>query len=157
MTVVLIDIYLSQVWVYEDTDRIQAQAGTVTPLLSDGLYKRRVAEILLDVGLVSLAYYAAYRLRFGGEAFSIFAPSFLASLPLVLGVQVFALFAVGGYRGLWRYFGLMDSIVYAKGVLIGTLAIVLSVTYLYRFELYSRGVFAIYAALTRPPGLSQFL
>ena len=41
----------------------------------------------------------------------------------------------------------MDGVVYAKGVLIATLAIVFGVTYLYRFELYSRGVFVIYAAL----------
>ena len=66
------------------------------PLLSNVLYKQRVAEILLDVGLVSLAYYTAYRLRFEGEAFPIFFPSFLTSLPLVLGVQLFTLFAVGG-------------------------------------------------------------
>ena len=66
---------------------------------------------------------------------------------MVLGVQILTLFGVGGYRGVWRYFGLMDGVVFTKGVLLGTLAIVFSVTYLYRFENYSRGVFVIYAAL----------
>ena len=147
ITVIIFGVYLSQVRVYEDTDRNQTQARTLTPLLSDVLYKQRMAEILLDVGLVSVAYYAAYRLRFEGEAFSTSFPSFLTSLPLVFGVQVFTLFVLGGYRGVWRSFGLMDGVVFAKAVLIGTLTLVFGVTYLYRFERYSRGVFVIYAAL----------
>ena len=36
-----------------------------------------------------------------------------------------ALFAVGIYRGVWRYFGLMDTVVIAKGVFLGTVAAVL--------------------------------
>ena len=33
------------------------------------LYKRRVSEVLLDFCLISIAYYAANRLRFGPEGF----------------------------------------------------------------------------------------
>jgi UDP-GlcNAc:undecaprenyl-phosphate GlcNAc-1-phosphate transferase len=47
----------------------------------------------------------------------------------------------------WRYFGLMDGVVFAKGVALGTVSILTAVLYLYRFENYSRGVFIIYAAL----------
>jgi UDP-GlcNAc:undecaprenyl-phosphate/decaprenyl-phosphate GlcNAc-1-phosphate transferase len=65
----------------------------------------------------------------------------------MVGVQMVALFLVGGYRGVWRYFGLMDGVTFARGVLFGTLAGVSAVVYIYRFESYSRGVFAIYAAL----------
>ncbi len=45
---------------------------------------------------------------------------FLRSLPVVLPVQLLALFLVGGYRGTWRHFGLMDAWVFAKGVAFGT-------------------------------------
>jgi UDP-GlcNAc:undecaprenyl-phosphate GlcNAc-1-phosphate transferase len=65
----------------------------------------------------------------------------------VVGLQISALFIVGGYRGVWRYFGLMDGVVFAKGVLLGTAATVVAIVYLFRFENYSRGVFIIYAAL----------
>jgi UDP-GlcNAc:undecaprenyl-phosphate GlcNAc-1-phosphate transferase len=77
----------------------------------------------------------------------LFFPVFLSSLPIVVGLQIAALFVVGGYRGLWRYFGLMDGVVFTKGVLLGTAAIVVAIVYLFRFEHYSRGVFVIYAAL----------
>jgi UDP-GlcNAc:undecaprenyl-phosphate GlcNAc-1-phosphate transferase len=57
------------------------------------------------------------------------------------------LFLIGAYRGVWRYFSLMDGVVLAKGVLLGTLTIVCVIVYLSRFEAYSRAVFVIYAAL----------
>ena len=147
LAVIIFAVYLAQVRVYQDLDPSLVGTGKVTLLVTDFLYKRRVAEIMLDVGLVSVAYYAAYRLRFEGNALSTFFPGFLQTLPLVLGVQMLTLFAVGGYRGRWRHYGLMDGVVFAKGVLLGTLAIVFSLTYLYRFESYSRAVFVIYAAL----------
>lgn len=153
MAMVIFGVYLSQVRVYEDEDDIQSdRRKLLTPLVIDFPYKRRVAEILLDVGLVLVAYYAAFRLRFGqpvfvGDEFSTLFPSFLASLPLVLGLQVLSLFVMGTYRGVWKHFGLMDVVVLVKGVALGAVTIVFAVTFLYRFELFSRGVFVIYAAL----------
>ena len=48
--------------------------------------------------------------------------NFYASLPVVLATQLVAFFVVGVYRGVWRYFGLMDAVTIAKGVLLGTVA-----------------------------------
>ena len=73
--------------------------------------------------------------------------TFLASLPVVLGIQMVAFFVVGVYRGVWRHFGLMDGVVVAKGVALGTVGTELALLYLFRFENYSRGVFIIYGAL----------
>jgi UDP-GlcNAc:undecaprenyl-phosphate GlcNAc-1-phosphate transferase len=123
------------------------QSGRFTPFVADVMYKRRMAEVLLDVCLVTLAYQAAYRLRFEGPLFAGYYDNFLTSLPIVVGVQTIALYAVGAYRGMWRYFGLMDGVTFAKGVLLGSIASVSIIVYLYRFEDYSRGVFVIYAAL----------
>ncbi len=103
--------------------------------------------MLLDVCLVAIAYYSAYRLRFDGAQFAQYFPRFLQSLPLVLGVQLVSLFVSGGYRGVWQYFGLMDGVTFAKGVGLGTLLNVSLLVYAYRFESYSRGVFVIFAAL----------
>jgi UDP-GlcNAc:undecaprenyl-phosphate GlcNAc-1-phosphate transferase len=74
-------------------------------------------------------------------------PQFLNSLPIVIGMQIVALLAVGTYRGVWRYFGLMDGVTFGKGVALGTVAIVTTIVFVYRFENYSRGVFVIYAAV----------
>jgi UDP-GlcNAc:undecaprenyl-phosphate GlcNAc-1-phosphate transferase len=107
-----------------------------------------VAEVLLDFCLITICYYAAYRLRFEEpdeflRNFSIFT----TSLPVVLAAQMIAFFAVGVYRGVWRHFGMMDSLVIARGVLFGTVGAEVFILYVYHFFAYSRTVFAIYAVL----------
>ena len=74
-------------------------------------------------------------------------PTLLASLPIAVAVQMVALFVFGAYRGAWRYFGLMDSLAFVRGVGLGTLVNISVLVYAYRFEAYSRGVFIIHAAL----------
>ena len=71
------------------------RSGRFTPFALDLMHKRRVAEVLLDVCLVSISYYIAYRLRFEGGSWTTAFPQFIASLPIVLGVQMVALFVVG--------------------------------------------------------------
>ena len=145
LAMVVFAVYLAQVRVYDEALPLPARG--VTPVIVKFMYKRRVAEVLLDVCLVTIAYYAAWRLRFEGAEWEAYFPSLLASLPIALAVQMVALFIFGAYRGAWRHFGLMDGVVFAKGVAAGTLALIVAIVYQYRFENYSRGVFIIYAAL----------
>ena len=147
IAMVIFAVYLSRVRVYEDADPQAIDTRTLTPLVADFMYKRRVAEVLLDLFLVTMAYYAAYRLRFEGRDFTENFSSFYRSLPIVVGAQMIALFGVGFYKGVWRYFGLMDTVVVGKGVFLGTLGAQLAILYLLRFEGYSRTVFVIYAIL----------
>ena len=147
IAMVIFAVYLSRVRVYQETDRFLLRTGAITPYVVNFMYKRRVAEVILDVSLVSLAYYAAYRVRFDNQEIQAYFAAFLESLPIVLGVQMVAFFVVGVYRGVWRLFGLMDAVVIGKGVALGSVGIVLAVLYLFRFDNYSRGVFIIYAAL----------
>ena len=147
VAMVIFAVYLSKVRVYEEPDIAAIDRDELTPLVADFMYKRRVAEVFLDLCLVTIAYYAAYRLRFEGLDFSVNFTTFYRSLPIVLCAQMIALFGVGVYRGVWRYFGLTDTVVVAKGVVIGTLAAQLAILYLLRFEGYSRTVYAIDAVL----------
>jgi UDP-GlcNAc:undecaprenyl-phosphate/decaprenyl-phosphate GlcNAc-1-phosphate transferase len=147
LTMVIIAIYLARIRVYEGDDARMLREGTVTPLVVEFMYKRRVAEVLLDFSLVVIAYYAAYKFRFEGEDFLKNFGSFRNSLPVILTTQMIAFFGVGVYRGVWRYFGLSDTIVVAKGVFIGTAIAQLVVLYSPWFIGYSRTVFAIYAVL----------
>jgi len=139
-------VYLARIRTFEDDPDI-LQTGVVTPVVANFMYKRRVAEVVLDVCIVTLAYYTAYRLRFEGPLFGENYRLFLQSLPIVLASQLVALFIVGGYRGTWRHFGMMDAVVFAKGVLLGTVGAEMIILYAYRFAAYSRTVFVIYAAL----------
>lgn len=141
-------VYLAHVRVYEEDDSVFSRSGGITPFVVNFVYRRRLAEVFLDLCLTAVAYYSAYRLRFGSPGeFSLYFPQFLRSLPLVISVQIVSLFMVGGYRGVWRYFGLMDGVTFAKGVGLGTLVNVSLLVYAYRFEAYSRAVFVIHAAL----------
>ena len=146
LAMIIFAVYLAHIRVYEGS-AASVRAGRMTPFVFEFMYKRRVGEVMLDFCLVTIAYYSAYRLRFEGNDFSQYFGIFQQSLPLVLGIQMVALFGVGIYRGVWRYFGLMDTVTAAKGVLLGTLTSIFFLVYLYRFENYSRGVFVIYGAL----------
>jgi len=144
---VLFAAYLAGIRVYEDTDA-RVQQGSLTPIVVDFMYKRRVAEVLLDFCLISLCYYVAYRLRFEDpEDFMKNFQMFTNSLPIVLTTQLGAFFAVGVYRGVWRHFGMTDTLTVARGVFFGTCAAVVTILFIPYFLTYSRTAFAVYAVL----------
>jgi UDP-GlcNAc:undecaprenyl-phosphate/decaprenyl-phosphate GlcNAc-1-phosphate transferase len=144
---IIFGIYLARIRVYDDADFKRLHEGNFTPLVVDFMYKRRVGEVLLDVCLSVLAFYTAYRLRFEGPALAENYQYFLQALPVVVACQLMALFIVGGYRGMWHYFGMMDAVQFAKAVVLGMLMTQAALLYLYRFENQSRSVFVIYAVL----------
>jgi len=140
-------LYLSRIRVYEKDQSDAISSGAITPLSGEVMYKQQIIEVLLDLLIVTIAYYSAYRLRFEGDDFTANFQFFYRSLPLVLAVQMTSLFAFGAYRLVWQYFGIMDVVVLGKGVLAGTVGSQLLLLYLYRFQSYSRAVFVIYGAL----------
>jgi len=122
--------------------------GALTPIVVEFMHKRRVAEVLLDVCLVVMCYYAAYQMRFEDpEEFLRNFGMFTRSLPVIVASQMIAFFIVGVYRGAWRHFGMNDTLVVARGVFFGTAGALLVILGAYRFFAYSRTVFAIYAVL----------
>ena len=147
LALVIFAVYLSRVRVYEPADAGLISDGKITPFVDNLMYKRRAAEVMLDFCLVALSYYVAYRVRFEGPEYATYFPQFMTSLPIVIGVQIVTLLAVGTYRGVWRYFSLMDGVTFTKGVALGTVGIVTTLVFVYRFEKYSRGVFVVYAAI----------
>ena len=146
LAMMLFAVYLARIRVYDDPDASMIKGLPVTPLVANFMYKRRVTEVMLDLCLIPLAY-TAYRLRFEGSLFTTNYQFFIQSLPVVIAAQLLALFVVGGYRGTWRHFGMMDAVVFGKGVVLGAAAAQMAILYLYRFESYSRAVFVIDAAL----------
>jgi UDP-GlcNAc:undecaprenyl-phosphate/decaprenyl-phosphate GlcNAc-1-phosphate transferase len=140
-------LYLSRIRVYDKDQADAISRGALTPLQGEVMYKQQIVEVLLDLVIVTIAYYSAYRLRFEGPDFAANFPFFYRSLPLVLAVQMVSLFVVGAYRSVWQYFGIMDVVGLGKGVLAGVVGSQLLLLYLYRFQSYSRAVFVIYGAL----------
>jgi UDP-GlcNAc:undecaprenyl-phosphate GlcNAc-1-phosphate transferase len=126
---------------------LAAQGGDL-PAVGDLAYRQRALEILVDLGVLTIAYYAAFRIRFPGADASVFFPPFVSSIPLMVGAQISALYWMGKYRLPWRaplrhQLGLLG-----KALAIGMVIAMMIVLALYRFEGFSRGVFAIDLALS---------
>ena len=147
LAMMIFAVYLARVRVYDDADDALLRKRKLTPLIAELLYKRRAAEVMLDFCLVSIAYYAANRLRFEEPQFATNFYLFANSLPIVIASQMVALFAVGVYRALWSDFGMMEAVSIARAVVYGTLSSMVILLFSYRFESYSRAVFVIYALL----------
>lgn len=143
---VLLATQLARVRVYEGKDFAALRGKAFTPLLVDFTYKRRIFEVLLDLTLVVVAYYGAYVIRFDREL-PLYTTLIVQSLPVIIGVQLVSFFVAGVYRGVWHYFTISDLVTYLKGVMLGTVASVIALVYLFRFEGYSRMVFIIDAML----------
>jgi UDP-GlcNAc:undecaprenyl-phosphate/decaprenyl-phosphate GlcNAc-1-phosphate transferase len=147
IAMILFAAYLAGIRVYDESDT-RVKQGALTPIVVEFMHKRRVAEVLLDCSLVVLCYYTAYRLRFEDpEEFSRNFEMFTRSLPVILASQMVAFFVVGVYRGVWRHFGMSDTLVVARGVFFGAAAALAVILGAYKFFAYSRTVFAIYAVL----------
>ena len=147
VAVVLFAIFLIRVKVYDSGDLTRLTQGRMTPVMTEIFYRRRAAEVLLDFCLVLIAYYSAYRLHFDDRAFVTNFFPFINTLPIVVGIQMVTLFVVGSYRGAWKHFGLNDAVTFLKSTIVGVTLAQLAVLYLYRFQGYSRVVFALYGVL----------
>jgi len=144
LSVILMGIYLAQIRVYPEKEFSVLREGRFTPMILEIAYKRQIFHVVLDLVLVAFAYYLSYRVRFGfSHQFVIFFKVFLKSLPAIIICKFVAFFALGVYRGMWRYMGLSDVFVYLKASFIGTLLSLAFVTYFYRFISFSKGVFLI--------------
>ncbi|MDQ1334198.1 MAG: UDP-GlcNAc:undecaprenyl-phosphate/decaprenyl-phosphate GlcNAc-phosphate transferase [Thermodesulfobacteriota bacterium] len=140
-------IYLARVKVYSETSILSGEvSGLVTPLLIDMTFKRRIFEVLLDLVLITVAYYTAYLLRFEGAIGPNF-DFFLHSLPIVIACQILFFYLFGIYRGVWENTSVRDLISYGKAITAGTVSPILILLFIYRFYSFSRAVFVIYWGL----------
>ena len=138
-------IYLAKVRVYPEEDKtLIEKSKTLTTVWIDFTYRRRIFEVILDVWLVSFAYWLSYFLRFEGISYLSNFPFFLKSLPIALGSLMCSYFIFGVYRGFWRYTSVADLLTYLKAVTIGVVLSMLIILFVYRFQEYSRTLFVIY-------------
>ncbi|UCF82786.1 MAG: hypothetical protein JSV50_16565 [Desulfobacteraceae bacterium] len=137
-------VYLAKVKVYPQESIISNNGlGVFTPVIVEITYRRKLFEVFLDLVLITVAYYTAYFLRFEG-AIGQNLHMFLNSLPVVIACQILSFYIMGVYRGVWESTGLRDLIGYIKAVTIGTVLPILILLGIYRFQSFSRAVFAIY-------------
>ena len=137
---VLVGVYLARVPAYNAEDFQALQKSSFAPLLKDLAFKWHAGEVMLDLVLITVCYYLAHRLRFDGQRLDIFLPYFTASLPIVLGCKLAALYVSGLYQRSWLTFGLRDLAAVARGVGMGSVFAALAAGSIYRFGGFSYGV-----------------
>jgi FlaA1/EpsC-like NDP-sugar epimerase len=87
------------------------------------LIKNRPVQYFLDLSILSGAFLVAYAIRFD---FHVSAETFrraLTQLPLVVLLQFAALSAFGAYAFIWRYIGLVETLVFARAAIAATVPI----------------------------------
>lgn len=148
ISVLLMGVYMAQIRVYPDREFCILRNHSYTPILMELTYKRQIALVLLDFGLIAFSYYLSYRLRFSAQGFAEHFKFFLPSLPAVIACKFIAFFAVGVYRGIWRYMSSNDVFTHLKASTAATLLSVFAITYIYRFDDFPKGIFVIDFLLT---------
>jgi UDP-GlcNAc:undecaprenyl-phosphate GlcNAc-1-phosphate transferase len=135
----MIGVYLGGVKVYASEQEVRSRP--VVSFLVDLSYKRRVFETLLDMSLVSIAWYSAWSLRFG--PFEATDPKFLMmvkTLPIVVALKIGVFLISGVYRGLWRYTSLNDLMGIGRAAVVASVVTAVAVVLTYRTFGFSRGV-----------------
>jgi len=143
ISILLMGIYLAQLRVYPEQEFSLLRDRAYTPILIELTYKRQLMLVMLDFFLIGFVYYLSYRLRFDATVFPFYFKVFLRSLPAVIACKLLAFFMVGVYRGIWGFMSTEDVWVCIKGSLLATLLSVVAVTYIYRFQDFSKGIFLI--------------
>lgn len=143
LSIFLMGIYLSQLRVYPEKEFSVLRGRTFTPILVELTYKKQIVLVILDFSLIAFSYYLSYRLRFDSFQFPYYFKVFLKSLPAVIACKLTAFFLMGVYRSLWGYLSSNDVAVYLKASTLASFLSITAVTFVYRFEDFSKGIFIV--------------
>jgi UDP-GlcNAc:undecaprenyl-phosphate GlcNAc-1-phosphate transferase len=114
---VLFGVFLSQTDPYPDRRIARPRTPRAEATFRVGRFG---AEVLLDVTLLTLAYYVAHLVRFEGHPQSDWMYEFASTLPWLIIGQLGALTVFGVYRTLWRYLDVPDAASVLRALAIGT-------------------------------------
>jgi UDP-GlcNAc:undecaprenyl-phosphate GlcNAc-1-phosphate transferase len=143
LSILLMGIYLSQLRVYPEKEFSVLRGRTFTPILVELTYKKQIVLVILDFCLIAFSYYLSYRLRFDSPHFPYYFKVFLKSLPAVIACKLTAFFLMGVYQSLWGYLSSNDVAVYLKASTLASFLSITAVTFAYRFEDFSKGIFIV--------------
>jgi UDP-GlcNAc:undecaprenyl-phosphate GlcNAc-1-phosphate transferase len=136
----MIGVYLGGVKVYASEDEVRVRP--VVSFLVDLSYKRRIFETLLDMSLVSLAWYGAWSLKFGPftTPTDLHFLMMVQTLPIVIALKIAVFLASGVYRGLWRYTSLSDLVGIGRATILASILPAVIIMLTWRDYQFSRGV-----------------
>ena len=97
--------------------------------------------LVADLLMFAASLFLAYVMRFGVVIPPLYFQEMVSILPWVLLLKAVVFFALGAYRGMWRYTSIRDAYQLVKASLLASMAIIVGLTYINRFGHYPRSVF----------------
>jgi UDP-GlcNAc:undecaprenyl-phosphate GlcNAc-1-phosphate transferase len=134
-------VFLGMVQVYPARAAGPAAPERTTMLGGVLQYKKQLAQVLVDVILVPVAYYGAYLLRFEGNLPPPVMQAVTATLPFLLAIKLVALAISQSYNGVWRYAGMSDVLNVTKASTMASLVAALMIGQATGFRDLSRSAF----------------
>jgi len=141
--VALLSFYLTQIRVYPENEYCLLKGRRFTPLIENLTHKRQIFLVLLDFCIIAFSYYLSYRIRFQGGNFIYYFQVFYESLPPIIACKIFAFFITGVYKGMFKQISISDIRTLLNGTILSSLFCIVVMTYIYRFEDFSKGIFII--------------
>jgi UDP-GlcNAc:undecaprenyl-phosphate GlcNAc-1-phosphate transferase len=111
--------------------------GMLLPLFDIPVINKKFLRVFLDIGLIIMAYYFSFLLRFE-EVFSEgLKKYFILTIPLILAIRIVVFYFSGLYKGVWRYTNIGDLIKIVRAVFLGCIASALALGFLPNFGIKS--------------------
>lgn len=104
--------------------------------------------ISTDILLLILAHYLAYVIRFADTLHGHGLAPFSSLMILLISVKIPVFYALGLYRGMWRYTSYSDVINILKGTISAAAIVIIILLYVNRLQGYSRSIFILDTLLT---------
>jgi len=95
----------------------------------DLTYRRRLWDVILDSLLIGIAYYLAFLTYYGAGMNDERLTIFFQTLPIALGCAYLSFVILRVYRGVWRYVGINELIVFLQAAF-GSSVLLLAVMFL---------------------------
>lgn len=139
-------VYLARFHMTERPAKAPASPEGVSLILGMA-FKRRILEVIMDLGVAFVCFWLAYLLRFDFEILPRYRTQIIGLLPWVLGSAVACFQFSGLYGGLWEHQGMRDVGTFLRASASAAGAALLFAVLVYRFERFPRSVFLIYGVL----------
>ena len=107
--------------------------------------KRKILKIVLDIGIIAAAYYAAYLIRFEGKLPELYEVMVARTMPFLF-VYWIVFFFLKMYHGKWEYAGIRDLITMTYGHLLG-LVVFITLLHFLNYRHIPRSVLIVFTLL----------
>ena len=126
-----------------DVERRPANEEPPGLLQTFALHWRRLAEVVIDFGLITAAFGAAFVIQFGWPGTDYERHIAALTLPIVLGARYLAFIPFGLYRSIWRYAGMRDLVSITAAIAVSETVAVVYISSTQTLGDFSRAFFIV--------------